>query len=812
MIENNYDKETYKKMSLVLVSFTLFLWIYMSYVTYYSVFRNFYSHPVLNDIIIRLQSEKPNPIISMGVVILLYLSAFLTFSPTKTIAKEKKEIVGLIGFSSLFLFFGLAVFQYFKDLGFLGVIFNAIFFFGFYFTLLEYRKKVAEDLKKDRRNIVESQFDQKREKIETPYSVNIPYQYQYNGALHKSYINIVNPFRATLVGGTPGSGKSYATIEEMLRQFTKKGFTGVVYDFKFPTLSRKQYNYTTWYQDNYKIKPSVYFVNFDDPEYCHRCNPILSDSLETIADAEENTKVLMLNINKTWVEKEGDFFTDSANVFAAMLMWYLKILTKKYDYDVCSIPHLVALSTLESTEILFLILKEYNELKPKMKPFSEALEKGALEQLAGQVASAGVALSKISSLEMNYILTGDDFSFDLNDPYAPKIVCLGNNPDRQLTYSAPIGLILTKLAKTLNKQGMDPSMYVVDEFPTVYVRGIDNLIATGRSNKIATVLGFQSFAQIIVNYGKEISDQMLRICGTRIMGQMMDDDAKIISENIGKQKILNISNTLSANDISIGNQTSMEDIVPLSTISQFSQGTFCGVIADDFSNKNENKIFMGELLPPLDLKAREEDLPLPKIYDMTPDNLQEQINAYNLGNEAELNAIGDVLITKNINDWLLILKDTTTERNFYELFIHENDFEYTVFKQILEDLLFRSNLKDFLAALLNSAKSKQSKDNVLQRILTSEEVDILIQKMIRSGICYRHKQEILQAHNDNIYNDIYRVVALEVQDLKIDEEIYKDKQLKALAIKFFEKIATSDRFNDEIIRSQYQKITEKLRK
>ncbi|PWN59971.1 type IV secretion system DNA-binding domain-containing protein [Chryseobacterium oncorhynchi] len=812
MIENNYDKETYKKMSLVLVSFTLFLWIYMSYVTYYSVFRKFYSHPVLNDIIIRLQSDKPNPIISMGVVILLYLSAFLTFSPTKTIAKEKKEIVGLIGFSSLFLFFGLAVFQYFKDLGFLGVIFNAIFFFGFYFTLLEYRKKVAEDLKKDRRNIVESQFDQKREKIETPYSVNIPYQYQYNGALHKSYINIVNPFRATLVGGTPGSGKSYATIEEMLRQFTKKGFTGVVYDFKFPTLSRKQYNYTTWYQNNYKIKPSVYFVNFDDPEYCHRCNPILSDSLETIADAEENTKVLMLNINKTWVEKEGDFFTDSANVFAAMLMWYLKILTKKYDYDVCSIPHLVALSTLESTEILFLILKEYNELKPKMKPFSEALEKGALEQLAGQVASAGVALSKISSLEMNYILTGDDFSFDLNDPYAPKIVCLGNNPDRQLTYSAPIGLILTKLAKTLNKQGMDPSMYVVDEFPTVYVRGIDNLIATGRSNKIATVLGFQSFAQIIVNYGKEISDQMLRICGTRIMGQMMDDDAKIISENIGKQKILNISNTLSANDISIGNQTSMEDIVPLSTISQFSQGTFCGVIADDFSNKNDNKIFMGELLPPLDLKAREEDLPLPKIYDMTPDNLQEQINAYNLGNEAELNAIGDVLITKNINDWLLILKDTTTERNFYELFIHENNFEYTVFKQILEDLLFRSNLKDFLAALLNSAKSKQSKDNVLQRILTSEEVDILIQKMIRSGICYRHKQEILQAHNDNIYNDIYRVVALEVQDLKIDEEIYKDKQLKALAIKFFEKIATSDRFNDEIIRSQYQKITEKLRK
>lgn len=812
MIENNYDKETYKKMSLVFVSFTLIIWIYMSYVTYYSFFSKFYSHPFLNEIIIRLQTNKPNPIISMGVVIVIFFSGFLTFSPTNTISKEKKERNAIIGFSCLLLFFSLAVLQYYKDLGYVGFIFNVIFFFGFYFTLLEFRKSIGEDLKKDRRNIVESQFDQQRELIETDYSVNITYQYKYNNKLYVSHLNIVNPFRAILVGGTPGSGKSFASIEEMMRQFTKKGFTGVIYDFKFPTLSRKQYNYTTWYQNSYKVKPSIYFVNFDDPEYSHRGNPILSDSLETIADAEENTKVLMLNINKTWVEKEGDFFTDSANVFAAMLMWYLKILTKKYDYDVCSIPHLVALSTLESTEVLFLILKEYNELKPKMKPFSEALEKGALEQLAGQVASAGVALSKISSLEMNYILTGDDFSFDLNDPYAPKIVCLGNNPDRQLTYSAPIGLILTKLAKSLNKQDRDPSMYVVDEFPTVYVRGIDNLIATGRSNKIATVLGFQSFAQIVVNYGKEISDQMLRICGTRIMGQMMDDDAKIISENIGKQKIVNTNLSNSSSDITTGKQTEMYDIVSPSVISQFSQGTFCGVVADDFKHKDENKIFMGEFLPPMDLKTKEEELPLPKIYDMTPEDLPTQIMKYNENNEAELIAIGDVLITKTINSWLLILKETTTERNFYEKFIDENDFEYIVFKQILEDLLFKNTLKEFFAQILNNAKEKKAKEEQLMRTLTPQEIEILLQKMIKDGICYRYKQQILQEHNDNIYNDIYKLVALEVQDLKVDEEIYKDKQLKQVGIKFFEKIANSDRFNDEIIRNQYLKITEKLRK
>lgn len=811
MVENNYDKETYKKISLVLIFFTLLVWVYLSYVTYYSFFKNFYSHQVLNGMIIKIHGKNPNPIVSMGLVVVFFLSAFLTFSPTKTIDKENKQRYGLIGFTSLLLFFCLSVFQFYKDLGLIGFLFNVIFFFGFYFPLLEYRKKEEEDLKKDRRNIIETQFDQQREKIETEYSVNIPFQYFYQGRLLKSYLNIVNPFRASLIGGTPGAGKTFTTIEEYMRQFTKKCFTGVVYDFKFPTLTTKQYNYTTWYQQNYKIAPSFYIVNFDDPEYSHRCNPISADSLETISDAEENTKVLMLNINKTWVEKEGDFFTDSANVFTAMLMWYLKIVTDKYDFNVCSIPHLVALSTIESTEILFLILNEYNDLKPKMRPFSEALEKGALEQLAGQVSSAGVALSKISSPEVNYILSGDDFSFDLNDPLAPKILSVGNNPDRQSTYNAPIGLILTKLAKTLNKQKKLPSMFIMDEFPTIYVRGIDNMIATARSNKIATVLGFQSFAQIVTNYGKDLSDQMLRICGTRIMGQMMDDDAKIISENIGKHKVVTKSFTYSANDISEGRQTSMEDIVSQSSISQFSQGTFCGVIADDFAYKNDNKAFVGELLPPLEIKSKEEDIKLPKIYDLSPPDLDARVLKYNSQNEPELIAVGDALLQKTIKDWISVLESTTIEREFYEYFIRENGFDYLVFKEILNDLMFKKNLKTYISQILSKIKSNSESTEFLNNPFSNTQIAELIQIMVSTGLSNKYKNEVLQSYNDSIYNDIYRLVALEVQDLKITEEIYNDKKLKPSAIKFFEKIAKSNRFDDAIIKSQYMKITDILR-
>lgn len=805
MLENNYDKETYKKISLLLIFITLCVWVYMLYLSYYGVFSKIWASPYYTSMLIKLHGNNPNPILNMAITLLFYSSAFMTFSPTKTLTPEKKKLYAQMGFTSLFLFILLAIVQYYKDLALLGVGLNILFFFCFFIPLLEWRKTTEEDLKKDRRNIIESQFDQSKPKINTPYSVNIPFRYFYKDVLRSSWVNIVNPFRAILVGGVPGSGKSFATIEEIMRQFTKKGFTGVVYDFKFPTLSTKQYNYTSWYHENYTIEPAFYVVNFDDPEYSNRCNPINVDTLQTIADAEENTKVLMLNINKTWIEKEGDFFTDSANVFTAMLMWYLKILTTKYDYDVCSFPHLVALSTFESTEILFLVLKEYNDLKPKMKPFSEALEKGALEQLAGQVASAGVALSKISSPELNYILTGDDFSFDLNNPLAPKILCIGNNPDRQMTYSAPIGLIMTKLSKTMNRQGQLPSMYCVDEFPTVYVRGIDNLIATARSNKIATVLGFQSFAQIIVNYGKEISDQLVRICGTRLMGQMMDDDAEIISKNIGKHKVTTTSVTYSGNDVSKSTNTALEDIVPASHIAQFSQGTFCGVVADDFAYKDDSKAFVGELSPPLKLKKKEEQKKLPKIYNMEPEDLDDQIVAFNNKHEVELQQISDILTKFTIHEWIVELEKTTTERNFYDSFIYGHDLEYIVFKPIFDQMDFKTGLLDYFQQLIKKMAPEE-----LKIPFDGRELSELMQKMIRNGICKGYKNKLLQELNDNIYNDIYRLIALEVEDLGTVNELKVDRKTRDGAVRFFTKVLQSDKIKENEIRLKYEQIIENL--
>ena len=120
---------------------------------------------------------------------------------------------------------------------------------------------------------------------------------------------------------------------------------------------------------------------------------------------------------------------------------------------------------------------------------------GAQEQLQGQIASAKIPLSRMISPQLYWVMSGDDFSLDINNPEEPKVLCVGNNPDRQNIYSAALGLYNARIVKLVNQKGRLKSSIIVDEVPTIYFRGLDILIATARSNKVAVCLGAQDFSQ-----------------------------------------------------------------------------------------------------------------------------------------------------------------------------------------------------------------------------------------------------------------------------------------------------------------------------
>ena len=444
-------------------------------------------------------------------------------------------------------------------------------------------------------------FQQEIKLMENEYSVNLPTKFYYKGKWNNGWINIVNPFRATIVLGTPGSGKSYAIVNNFIKQQIEKGFSMYIYDFKFDDLSTIAYNHLLKHRDQYKVQPKFYVINFDDPRRSHRCNPLNPDFMTDISDAYEAAYTIMLNLNRSWIQKQGDFFVESPIILLAAIIWYLKIYQ---DGKYCTFPHAIELLN-KKYEDVFTILTTYSELENYLSPFMDAWKGGAQDQLQGQIASAKIPLSRMISPQLYWVMTGDDFSLDINNPKEPKILCVGNNPDRQNIYSAALGLYNSRIVKLINKKGQLKSSVIIDELPTIYFRGLDNLIATARSNKVAVCLGFQDFSQLTRDYGDKESKVIQNTVGNIFSGQVVGETAKSLSERFGKVLQKRQSMTINRNDKSTSISTQLDSLIPASKISTLTQGMFVGSVSDNFDERIEQKIFHAEIVVDNEMVAAE---------------------------------------------------------------------------------------------------------------------------------------------------------------------------------------------------------------
>lgn len=435
-------------------------------------------------------------------------------------------------------------------------------------------------------------FQQETKLMENEYSINLPTKFYYKNKWNNGWINIVNPFRATIVLGTPGSGKSYAIVNNYIKQQIEKGFSMYIYDFKFDDLSTIAYNHLLKYRDKYKVQPKFYVINFDDPRKSHRCNPLNPDFMTDISDAYEAAYTIMLNLNRSWIQKQGDFFVESPIILLAAIIWYLKIYE---DGKYCTFPHAIELLNKKYSDV-FTILTSYPDLENYLSPFMDAWQGGAQDQLQGQIASAKIPLSRMISPQLYWVMTGDDFSLDINNPKEPKILCVGNNPDRQNIYSAALGLYNSRIVKLINKKGQLKSSVIIDELPTIYFRGLDNLIATARSNKVAVCLGFQDFSQLIRDYGDKEAKVIQNTVGNIFSGQVVGETAKSLSERFGKVLQKRQSMTINRNDKSTSISTQLDSLIPASKISTLTQGMFVGSVSDNFDERIEQKIFHAEIV------------------------------------------------------------------------------------------------------------------------------------------------------------------------------------------------------------------------
>ena len=496
---------------------------------------------------------------------------------------------------------------------------------------------LKEHLMDDVFNEENESFMQETRLITNEYSVNLPTRFYYKKKWHDGWINVVLPQRGCIVVGSPGSGKSYCVINQFIKQQIEKGYALYCYDFKFPDLSLIVYNHLLKNKDKYKANVQFYVINFDDPRHSHRCNPINPTFMSDIADAYESAYVIMLNLNRTWIQKQGDFFVESPIVLFAAIIWYLKIYENgKY----CTFPHAIELLNKPYSDI-FTILTSYRELENYLSPFMDAWKGGAMEQLQGQIASAKIPLSRMISPSLYWIMSGDDFTLDINNPDEPKVLCVGNNPDRQNIYSAALGLYNARIVKMVNRKGKLKCSILVDEVPTIYFKGLDTLIATARSNKVAVCLGAQDFSQLVRDYGEKEARVIQNTVGNVFSGQVLGETAKNLSERFGKVLQQCKSVNMTREDTSTSISTQLDSLIPASKISNLSQGMFVGSVCDSFQEKMEQKIFHCEIVVDNARVAAETKAykPIPVITDFTggdgKDHMREEIerNYYRIKEE-----------------------------------------------------------------------------------------------------------------------------------------------------------------------------------
>lgn len=465
------------------------------------------------------------------------------------------------------------------------------------------------------------QFPQNEQLLENEFSIGFKTQYLFKNKWKEGIIPIINPQRGVLVAGSQGSGKTYSVLIPALWQSLYKGYCGVIYDFKFPDMSIEAFNATqkalkndakvfTNQKQIQPILPEFIVIDFEHLKYSNRCNPF--QHLTTIDDAAQLAKILLVNLNKSWIRKEGDFWITSAVNYLTCTLWYLKLMEKEYPElgSLCDLPHAIELINKDPQEV-FNCIEHYAELTTYSSMFILALRNKADTQLTGQIATIQSALARLSSPNIYWVMSGNEIELKVNDPKAPKIICLGNTPIKSSVYGAALSVYMATLMKNVYEFKSIKCAFFIDELPSMYLQGLDEFVATIRSYKVATWLGIQDIEQLVKSYGQEAANVIINTCGTLFSGAVNAKSAETFSKMFGKTNQNKVDTSLNKNDLNLSYINQLQEVVPASKIATLSQGFFVGKVADTFEQPIALKLFKSFIhVEKNELKKEFTELPL----------------------------------------------------------------------------------------------------------------------------------------------------------------------------------------------------------
>ncbi|MGA9213287.1 type IV secretion system DNA-binding domain-containing protein [Kaistella sp.] len=448
-------------------------------------------------------------------------------------------------------------------------------------------KLMQQKMGKDRWNIEEESFAQNQELVQTDTSINIPYLFRFNKRINKGWINI-NPFRGTMVIGTPGSGKSFGVINPAIRQMIAKGFCLCIYDFKFPDLGQiAYYHHLLKKKNDSDYKHDFHVINLNDVEKSKRVNPFKKEYVKTLAEAQEMAEAMVSSLQKGGSSGGGGseaFFTQSAiNFLSSCIYFFATFENGKYS----DLPHILAFMNKSYKEI-FDTLFTHEELESLLSPFKTAYDNKAFDQLEGQIGTLKIFLSRLATKESFWVFSGDEVELKITDKENPSIMILASDPGTQDINSALYSAVLNRTLRLINSKHNLPGGIIADEFPTIYIHKIDNVVATARSNRVAVMLGLQELPQLRQFYKKEIADTISAIVGNILSGSARDKNTlDWLEKMFGKIKQKTFSQSISQQGTTTSINEKMDNMIPAGKIAALRTGEMVGIIAQGEENDTE---------------------------------------------------------------------------------------------------------------------------------------------------------------------------------------------------------------------------------
>lgn len=445
-------------------------------------------------------------------------------------------------------------------------------------------KLMQQKMGKDRWNIEEESFSQNQELVETDTSINIPYLFRYNKRINKGWINL-NPFRGTMVIGTPGSGKSFGVINPAIRQMTAKGFSLCIYDFKFPDLAQiAYYHYLLKKRKETGYSHDFHVINLNEVEKSRRVNPFKKDYVQTLAEAQEMAESMVSSLQKGGSSSGGGsdaFFTQSAINFLSSCIYFFATYEKgKYS----DLPHILSFMNRSYKEI-FDALFTNEEIMSLLSPFKTAYDNRAFDQLEGQIGTLKIFLSRLATKESFWVFSGDEVELKITSRKNPSILILASDPGTQDINSALYSSVLNRTLRLINSKNNLPGGIIADEFPTIYIHKIDNVVATARSNRVAVMLGLQEIPQLRQFYKKEVADTISAIIGNILSGSARDKNTlEWLEKLFGKIKQKSYSQSISQQGTTTSINEKMDYMIPAGKIATLKTGEMVGMIAQGEEN------------------------------------------------------------------------------------------------------------------------------------------------------------------------------------------------------------------------------------